>query len=128
MCQKQNDFATKLTCDFCFHWIFVFIIYLLNFEKWSWRIKQELWNFTSDNMYKPCGNIVAFTYREGSVITSFVATFDPAASNETDSTVQAAMQPELDATNTGTFLGPYQLDGTRQTAVTFQGKSPPISA
>ncbi len=81
-------------------------------------------NFTSDNVHKLCDNIVAFTYREGSVITSFLATFDPAASNETVSSVQTAMQPELSANATGTFLGTFQLEGTRETAVTLQGKFP----
>ncbi|CAB4025972.1 mucin isoform X1, partial [Paramuricea clavata] len=58
-------------------------------------------------------------FTEGSVRATYVATFDP-ASNETVSNVQAAIQPQLNATINGTFLGQYQLSGTRQTAVLYQ--------
>jgi hypothetical protein len=67
--------------------------------------------------------IIAFTYREGSIVVTYVATFDPAATNETASTIQAAIQQELFVNGTGTFLGQYQLQGTRQTALIYQGKS-----
>ena len=61
-----------------------------------------------------------FTYREGSVRATYVATFDP-ASNVTVSNVQAAIQPQLSENVNGTFLGQYELSGTRQTAVLYQG-------
>ena len=55
------------------------------------------------------------------MVATYVSTFD-SASNETASSVQAVIQSELTSNNTGTFLGPYQLSGTRQTAVTYTGK------
>jgi hypothetical protein len=54
------------------------------------------------------------------VIATYVVTFDP-ASNLTVSNVQAAIQPQLSVNVNGTFLGQYQLSGTRQTAVMYQG-------
>lgn len=67
--------------------------------------------------------IIAFTYRDGSIVVTYVATFDPTATNETASTIQAAIQQEILVNSTGTFLGQFLLQGTRQTALTYQGKS-----
>ncbi|CAB4014909.1 3-oxoacyl-[acyl-carrier- ] synthase, mitochondrial, partial [Paramuricea clavata] len=58
-------------------------------------------------------------FREGSVIATYLATFDP-ASKETVSNAQAAIQTQLSENVNGTFLGQYQLSGTRQTAIMYQ--------
>ncbi|CAB3985000.1 mucin isoform X1, partial [Paramuricea clavata] len=59
-------------------------------------------------------------FREGSVIATYVVTFGQARQEITVSNVQAAIQRQVTETVTGTFLGQYQLSGTRQTAVMYQ--------
>ena len=68
-----------------------------------------------------------FTFSRGSIVATYVATVDP-ASNETASSMQAVIQEELTMDNDRTFLGQLQLSGTRQTAVTYQGKPITLNA
>ena len=51
-----------------------------------------------------------------------MVTFDP-ESNETLSSIQSVIQGRLNANSTGTFLEEFQLFGTEQDAVTYEGMS-----
>ena len=53
---------------------------------------------------------------------------DEAATNETESSVQSAIQSVLSVNSTGVFLGQYQLRGDRVTAVTIEGKTMTIQS
>ncbi|CAB4002911.1 63 kDa sperm flagellar membrane -like, partial [Paramuricea clavata] len=59
-------------------------------------------------------------FSAGTIVVTYLATLDPSATNETASTIQAAIQQQLFVNGTGTFLGQYHLQGTRQTALTFE--------
>ena len=61
--------------------------------------------------------------RDGSVIVSFLVSLDEAATNETESSVQSALQSVLSVNSTGVFLGQYELRGNRLTVVTIKGKT-----
>lgn len=45
-----------------------------------------------------------------------------ARSSETILSLDTAIQSMLTHNNTGTFLGPYRLEGTRQNAINYTGK------
>ena len=51
-----------------------------------------------------------------------MVTFDP-ESNETLSSIQSVIQERLNVNSTGTFLEEFQLFGTKQDAVRYEGMS-----
>lgn len=63
-----------------------------------------------------------FHYSRGSVIAEYLVTFDP-ESNETVSSIQSAIQEILNVNSTGTFLEEFELFGTKQDAVRYEGMS-----